>query len=128
MTSTHAHGNNDWSALAFTRADRLTKALSFAGITQQEIADDLNVSRQTIGNYISGRTRPSRAVIMAWAMRTGVPLEWIETGELPAEPTTDPAKRPLSDYKSASPAPVVSLAAFASRFSPTPVGDGKQSA
>ena len=49
------------------------------------IADELEVSRDTISNYLAGRTRTPRAVLIAWAFRTGVPLEWLLTGEEPQD-------------------------------------------
>ena len=45
------------------------------------MADYLGVSRQTIGNYASGRTHPTKGDMRLWAMRCGVSLRWLETGE-----------------------------------------------
>jgi transcriptional regulator with XRE-family HTH domain len=39
------------------------------------------LSRQTIGNYENGRTHPSRAAILLWAVACGVSVDWLETGE-----------------------------------------------
>ena len=64
----------------FTRGDRMAKALEHSRVTVSEMADYLGVSRQTIGNWMHGRTQPSKGDLRLWAMRTGVPLEWIETG------------------------------------------------
>ncbi|NNG77804.1 helix-turn-helix transcriptional regulator [Brevibacterium luteolum] len=68
--------------LQFTRGDRLAKSLSAAGLSSQEMAQHLGVSRNTISNWLNDRTSPRRAELILWAMRTQVPLEWIETGEL----------------------------------------------
>lgn len=78
----------------WTLGDRLSKALRHADISVNDMADYLTRGRNTIGNYMSGRTRPPRAVLIAWALRTGVPLEWIETGEAPG--TTDDGPEPRS--------------------------------
>ncbi|WP_428831898.1 helix-turn-helix transcriptional regulator [Gulosibacter sediminis] len=94
MSDTNTHPANHWAALAFTRADRLTKALDFGGVSNQDMAETLGVSRQTIGNYTSGRTNPSKATLMAWALRTGVPLEWLQTGHIPDVPENE--KMPLT--------------------------------
>lgn len=72
-----------WARLQFTTADRLSKALDFADMSVQEMADNLGMSRQTVGNYMSGRTTPRLVVLKQWALTTGVPLEWLQTGHFP---------------------------------------------
>ena len=85
MTISHATGTiPEW-----TKGDRLAKALKSAGVSVQDMADYLGVSRQTVGNYVSGRTQLTRGDMRLWAMRCGVPLEWLETGERP-EPKSGP--------------------------------------
>ena len=86
----------DYANLEFGLGDRLSKALAVANINGLDMAEHLGVSRQTIGNYTSGRTRPNRATLRTWALKTGVPLSWIETGVIPDD--DDPNLRP-SDYK-----------------------------
>ena len=72
--------------LEFTFADRLGKSLVAAGMSSAQMSDHLGVSRNTISNWINGRTTPRRSDLIVWAMRTGVPIEWIETGELKNPP------------------------------------------
>ena len=80
--STHAaRGGAAAVAPRFTIADRLRKARESAGLEQGQLAADIDVSRSTIGNYESARVTPRRIVLRAWALRTGVPLEWLERGE-----------------------------------------------
>lgn len=67
----------------WTRGDRLGRALRAAGVQKQEMADYLGVSRNTVGNYIADRGDPSRATMIAWAMKCGVNLAWLEHGEAP---------------------------------------------
>lgn len=86
----------DYANLEFGLGDRLAKALAVADTNGPEMAEFLGVSRQTVGNYTSGRTRPNRATLRAWALKTGVPLSWIETGIIP---DTDDPNLPSSDYK-----------------------------
>lgn len=81
-----------WS---FGLSDRLAKALTVAHVSNAEMAQALDVSRNTITNYTSGRTKPSRLQLREWAVRTGAPLEWLETGAVP-----DP-NMPPKDYKAA---------------------------
>lgn len=67
----------------WTVADRLRKARIAAGLEQAELARDIDVSRNTVHNYETEKVAPRRIVLRAWALRTGVPLEWIETGVAP---------------------------------------------
>lgn len=60
---------------------RMARALEVAGLSREDIATELDVHRNTISNYLNGKTAPTRAVLIAWHMRTGVPLRWLETGE-----------------------------------------------
>lgn len=86
IDGTH-HDDSPW---AFGQHDRLAKALTVSGVSHAEMADALDVSRNTIGNYIAGRTKPSRLQVKEWAVRTGAPLEWLLTGResVGPEPTT----------------------------------------
>lgn len=69
----------------WTKADRLRKARETTGMTQREFADHVGISKNTVGNYEAGKTtRFSRPMLAAWAMATGVPIEWLETGKIPA--------------------------------------------
>ena len=68
----------------WTRADRLRKARESAGLDQTTLGERIGVSRGTVSNAERGTVEPRRAVIMAWAMATGVPLRWIDTGEAPS--------------------------------------------
>lgn len=74
-------------APAWDTADRLRKALRVAGVGVQEMADYLEVSRNTVGNYINGRVSPDGRTLRLWSMRCGVPLAWLQTG---ADPSSNP--------------------------------------
>ena len=65
---------------AWTVADRLRKAREAAGYDMGGLADVTGLSRNTIGNYEGGKVKPRRSGMIVWAMATGVPLSWIETG------------------------------------------------
>lgn len=65
----------------FELRHRLERSLEVAGITRDQMATELGVHRNTIGNYLSGRHVP-RAVLLAWHLRTGVPLDWLEHGDI----------------------------------------------
>ena len=61
--------------------DRMAKALRVARKSGAQLAIELGVHRNTINNYLNGRTRPDRRTIIAWAMACGVSVEWLETGQ-----------------------------------------------
>jgi transcriptional regulator with XRE-family HTH domain len=66
------------SELDFDLADRLRKALRFADVSVGDMADYLGVTRQTVGRYINGHVGPDRRTLRLWAIRCGVPLDWLE--------------------------------------------------
>lgn len=61
-------------------ADRLTKSLRVAGMSTQEMADYLEVHRNSVSAWINGRVKPSGQTIRLWALRTGVPHKWLKEG------------------------------------------------
>lgn len=65
--------------------DRLARALDVNGVSVQEMADWLGLSRQTVGNYLAGRQTPKHQTLVSWAIRCGVSLTWLETGVAPEE-------------------------------------------
>lgn len=67
----------------FDVADRMRKALRTGNVGVQEMADYLGVARNTVGNWINGRIDPSVQTLRLWALRTGVPFKWLETGIAP---------------------------------------------
>jgi transcriptional regulator with XRE-family HTH domain len=66
-------------------ADRLLIARRHAGLDQRELSALIGVSARSIGAAENGNSRPRRPVLMAWAMATGVSLEWICEGDLMPE-------------------------------------------
>lgn len=70
----------------WTMQDRLRKAREIAEIDQIALAEDMGVSRQTVSNYERGLVKPRRIVLKAWALRTGAPMEWLQTGRWPVAP------------------------------------------
>jgi transcriptional regulator with XRE-family HTH domain len=62
---------------------------------QLELAESIGLSRATVSGYERGATLPKRPVLVAWAMVTGVSLEWIEGGEEEVElPRVDSNHQP----------------------------------
>lgn len=70
-------------------ADRLRKSLRVSGVGVQEMADYLEVSRNTVSAWINGRTPPSGQSIRLWALRTGFPHDWLRDGVEPANGPDD---------------------------------------
>lgn len=68
------------SVLDWTLGDRLGKALRISGIGNQEMADYLGVSRNTVGNYIADRTPITEGYVKLWALKTGVGYKELRTG------------------------------------------------
>ena len=66
-------------------ADRLRKSLREAGMGAQDMADYLEVSRNTVSAWMNGRTPPSTQSIRLWALRTGVPFAWLREGIEPED-------------------------------------------
>lgn len=70
-----------------TVGDRLRRARRAAGLSGAELADELGVHRNMVSRWETGRDEPKRLVLLAWAMRCGVPVEWLERGEVAGLPT-----------------------------------------
>jgi transcriptional regulator with XRE-family HTH domain len=69
--------------------DRLLLAQRRSGIGVQELADRLEVSRNAISSWINGRNRPRPRDLKAFALATGYPVRWLETGEMPVDGQPD---------------------------------------
>ena len=76
---------------------RLRRALDEANVGMDEIAHELGVSRNTIGNWCHDRNRPSTLHLKQFALRCGVPYEWLKTGLAvsPGYPKSNRRHRPL---------------------------------
>lgn len=72
----------------FTIGDRLRKARETTGMDQAQFAEHIGVSRGSVSNYERDAGEKRRPIVLkAWAMATGVPLSWIETGIIETHPT-----------------------------------------
>jgi transcriptional regulator with XRE-family HTH domain len=70
-------------------ADRLAKSLQVAGLSVADMADYMEAHRNTIGAWLNRRARPRPANMRLWAMRTGVPYEWLRDGTWPEHPSEE---------------------------------------
>jgi transcriptional regulator with XRE-family HTH domain len=77
--------------LEFDLADRLRRALRVSDVSVQEMSEYLGVSRGAVSTWINGRITPGRQTLRLFALRTGFPFEWLESGEVsgpaPSGPT-----------------------------------------
>lgn len=87
--------------LPFSLHHRLALTVEHKRVTVEQMEAELGRSHNTILNYISGRTRPSRGDVNAWAQTAGVSFFWLWNGSEPdgGEPSDLPPTReyrPLS--------------------------------
>jgi transcriptional regulator with XRE-family HTH domain len=62
-------------------ADRLRKSMRDAELTTAEMAEELEVSRATVSNWLNGHTRPPASSIRLWAIKCGVDYRWLRDGD-----------------------------------------------
>jgi len=65
---------------------RLQMALRHGGVSVQEMADELGMNRNSLSRWLNDRAVPRRVIVKQWALRTGVPYEWIATGRVDESP------------------------------------------
>ena len=70
--------------LEFDQADRIRRALRVSGVSVQDLADALEVSRNTVGNWINGHGPVRVSHLMAIAAITGAPFAWLKDGNSPS--------------------------------------------
>lgn len=66
-------------------ADRLAKSLLVSGMSVAEMADFQGVHRNSVGAWLNRRNEPRPANMRLWALRTGVPYEWLRYGTWPED-------------------------------------------
>ena len=64
----------------WTRGDRLRKARQITGMTTRDFAEHIGVSQKTITDAENDKRAPRKILLNAWALGTGVPAAWLETG------------------------------------------------
>lgn len=61
--------------------DRIKEIRKALDLTQQKLADELGVQRNTIAMYEMGRTSPSDAIIRSICREFNVNEDWLRTGQ-----------------------------------------------
>jgi transcriptional regulator with XRE-family HTH domain len=56
---------------------RLQRSLAHAGMSIDDMAAELGVSRQTVSRWVNDHVDPRLGYLKLWALRTGVPLGWL---------------------------------------------------
>lgn len=64
----------------FELRHRMALALEWAEVGKTDMAEHLGTHRNTVTNYLSGRTAAPVAVLRVWALRCGVPYRWLLDG------------------------------------------------
>ena len=75
-----------YEMLRFTLGDRIRKALHASDMKAQDLAEKMGVKRLTVSRWVNDAVEPSLAKVRQIAMITGVPAEWLLTGQLNETP------------------------------------------
>lgn len=86
--------------LGQTLGDRLRKSMKAQGLTVGDMADYLELHRNTISGWLADRSRPMKVFLRLWAEKTKTPLEWVVDGNWPE--CTDFKRQAAPARKSAS--------------------------
>lgn len=81
MSTIHTTTEASGDVPRFELRHRMGLALEHADLSVQAMADHLEVSRNTVGNYLAGRTAAPTPTLRVWALRCGVPYRWLRDGE-----------------------------------------------
>jgi transcriptional regulator with XRE-family HTH domain len=85
----------------FVLPDRLRKAREVAQLRQADLAEYTGMSRAAIASYEQGTVQPRLGVLRLWAMRTGVPLDWLRYGDQGFSGDPGGASAPTKWYRDA---------------------------
>jgi transcriptional regulator with XRE-family HTH domain len=61
----------------WTQGWRLQRALSHAGMTTEQMADELGVARSTVSRWCNDKGHITRGYLTLWALHTGVSFDWL---------------------------------------------------
>lgn len=78
--------STEWQIPEWSRGDRFRKAREARDISQGDLAERMGVARRTVGSYERDEVEPRKIVVNAWALATGVPVEWLLYGVVPQDP------------------------------------------
>lgn len=86
MSTTPVTLDEDLPVIEWDLIDRLHKSLRLAHLKPGQMATTLEVHRNTVSHWLTGKARPSRPAIRAWAAICSetapmVTYEWLTAGE-----------------------------------------------
>lgn len=82
----------------WTTGDRMRKSREDLGLSQQEFADVSGISVASIRGYETDVRLPRPIYMRVWSQLTGVPVEWLLTGEVPADMQKPLAEEGFEDF------------------------------
>lgn len=82
-----------------TLEERLWWSRASLGITQQELADALGISKRTVSNYEAGDQRPKLARLVLWANACDVDASWLAGRDYTGDIVTPIARAPVTRRK-----------------------------
>jgi transcriptional regulator with XRE-family HTH domain len=93
MASTPSRPNGIPPELGQTLGDRLKKSLRHSGLSVADMAEHIEVHRNTISGWLADRAKPMPIFLRVWADKCEVPIEWLRDGEWPNATPVKPVKR-----------------------------------
>lgn len=93
-----------------TLGDRLRRARLNTGLSTAAFAERLGCSQKTVNNAEADKHGVRKIVLNAWSLATGVPVEWLETGNAPQDGDGGPDGDPSTLVRSYGAAPVADRA------------------
>ncbi|MGA8544559.1 MAG: helix-turn-helix transcriptional regulator, partial [Mycobacterium sp.] len=69
-----------------------TKSMQIAGLSVADMAAYQGVHRNSVSSWLNRRAQPRPANVRLWAIRTGVPYEWLTDGVWPDDESEESAQ------------------------------------
>lgn len=83
---TNAERTTTTRSLAFHKGDWMRKALEYAGLSSKDMAEYLDVTPATVSRWLNAKAPVGTQTLRLWALRTGVPISYLQTGINPEDP------------------------------------------
>lgn len=80
MTRAIEHTRTQGRIPEFDLGDRIRKAIETSGLSVQEVADYMELNRNSPGRWIHGHNKPNALQLRAIAEVTGVDVAWLRWG------------------------------------------------
>ncbi len=78
-------------------SERLQYFIEQKGLKSQDLARTGNIKKQTVSDYLSGKTSPSTKALKGWVQNYGLNLNWLITGE--GEPENSQASMAIRNIR-----------------------------